>query len=283
MDTYERAGLRFDVVDQPPTNATEPPETVETVVLLHGFPQDATAWTQVSAALNAAGFRTLAPDQRGYSPGARPKSASAYRTREVVDDLWALLDAAGLEEVHLVGHDWGANVAWLAAADDPARITSLCALSVPHPAAFVAALRHGQAVKSWYMPVFMVPGLVERLGRPGSSAWNRFLHGLPPGQLARYTERMSPPGAFGAALNWYRAMPADLRSPSVRGGRITVPTMYVWGAEDPVLGRAAAEATARYVSGPYRFEVLDRAGHWLPEAHAEEVAALLLEHLASAS
>jgi pimeloyl-ACP methyl ester carboxylesterase len=272
LESFEREGLRFDVIDRGPS-AGEP------VVLLHGFPQDATAWQGVTTRLTAAGYRTLAPDQRGYSPAARPRSVDAYRDRALVDDVWALLDAAGLGQVHLVGHDWGAYVAWSAAADRPDRVHTLCALSVPHPYAIRTALRSGKAMRSWYMAVMMVPGLAEVLLRPGSSRFAWLLGGLPPEQVEHYVARMSEPGAFTAALNWYRALPHSLRHAEVHVGRIVRPTLFVWGSSDPSISRAAAAATAASVGAPFTETVLDKAGHWLPETREAQVSDLLLQHL----
>jgi pimeloyl-ACP methyl ester carboxylesterase len=274
LATFRRDGLEFQVADTGPVGG-------DCVVLLHGFPQDATCWSKVTPALHEQGYRTLAPDQRGYSPGARPSGAGSYRARELVDDVLALMDAAGVESAHVVGHDWGAVVAWALAADQPDRVATLTSLSVPHPSAFKAAALRGQAVRSWYMGLFQVRGGSERLLRPGSWLWGQFMKGLPPTSAEHYAARMSEPGALTGALSWYRALPLDLRRASVRVGRITVPTLYVWGARDPALGRTAAEMTSEFVTAPYRFEALPEAGHWLPEAHAEDVEPLLLAHLRS--
>jgi pimeloyl-ACP methyl ester carboxylesterase len=275
MDSFEREGLRFDVTDCGPLDG-------EPVVLLHGFPQDSSSWSEVGAALNAAGYRTLAPDQRGYSPGARPSSVRAYTDRHLVDDLWALLDTAGLAEAHIVGHDWGAAVAWAAAADRPERVTSLSAFSVPHPAALREAMRRGRALRSSYLALFLVPGLPERLLKPGSKRWGWFLQGLPPERIRHYGARMAQPGAFSAALAWYRALPKYARTPGLRVGTITAPTLFAWGTADPTVAIAAAESTRAHVAGPYTYRVLEGAAHWLPETRPGEVAELLLAHLAAA-
>lgn len=273
---FERHGLRFDVVDSGPLDGG-------TVVLLHGFPQDARSWDRIAERLNAEGFRTLAPDQRGYSPLARPSGAASYRFRVLVDDVLALVTAAGVDRVHVVGHDWGALVAWALAADQPERVLSLTALSVPHPGALRAAAAHGQAFRSWYMGLIQVRRLAERALKPGSWGWSQLTRGLPPSSVERYAARMSEPGALTAALSWYRALPGEVRHPSLQIGSIRVPTLYVWGARDPALGRAAAECAGRFVAGPYRFEVLQDAGHWLPETRPEQVATFLLEHLRASS
>jgi pimeloyl-ACP methyl ester carboxylesterase len=268
----EHDGLVFDVVDGGPLDG-------EVVVLLHGFPQDASSWDAISPALHLAGFRTLAPQQRGYCAGARPVGVEHYRLGRLVGDVLALLDAAGVEQSHLVGHDWGAGVAWAVAANHPDRVRTVTSLSVPHPRAMTAAAARGQALRSWYFLLFQVPGLAERLLRPGSWMWRQAVRGLPAASAQRFAIRMAEPGALTAALSWYRALPADQSDPSVRVGRIEVPTLFVWGTRDPALGRAAALATSRFVTGPYRFEALPGAGHWLPDAHADRVVPVLLDHL----
>lgn len=274
MHSYERGGYVFDVSDGgDPANPA--------AVLLHGFPQDLTAWSEVVGPLQEAGYRTLAVSMRGASAGARPKSSAEYRTIDHVNDVVALLDAAGLERAHIVGHDWGGYVAWAMGCTHPERIATLTSVSTPHPAALKrAATRSTQALRSWYMGVFQLPYLAERLLAPGTPMWRAMVRGLPPEHLQAYQQRMSEPGARGAALNWYRVLPRELLSPSVQWSRVSTPTLYVWGEHDPALGRAAAEGTADYVTGPYTFEAI-RAGHWIPETRPVLLAALLADHFKS--
>lgn len=272
VSQVNRVGLAFDVSDGGPVVG-------DVVVLLHGFPQDATAWTPLVTILNQAGFRSLAVDQRGYAPGARPQGKPAYSTRELVDDALAVANAAGADRFHVVGHDWGGYVAWALAADSPGRLASATILSTPHPRAFAAAAIHGQALRSWYMGMFQVPGLAERIVRPGTWLWLQLMRGLPKDAADRYTARMNDPAAFRAALTWYRAAAAERRHPTVRIGPITVPTLMFWGDRDPALGRWAAEHTGDHITGPYTFEVVGGAGHWLPETRADAMAPALLGHL----
>jgi pimeloyl-ACP methyl ester carboxylesterase len=275
MDSFTRDGLRFDVVD------AGPPDAAETVVLLHGFPQSAASWAGVSGRLAEAGLRVLAFDQRGYSPGARPLDKAAYRMEELVADVLALADAAGLDRFHVVGHDWGGGVAWALGADPAAvpRLASLTVLSMPHPRAFAhALLRSGQALRSAYVALFRTPVVAERLllaggGLPLRRGLRR--SGLDAATARAYAERMAQPGALTAALNWYRAA----RNPSSYDPvDPAVPTLYVWSTGDTALGRAAAEGTAQFVPGPYRFEVLDGLSHWLPEQAPDAIAALIAAH-----
>jgi pimeloyl-ACP methyl ester carboxylesterase len=270
MRTCARDGLTFDVWDEGPREG-------DAVVLLHGWPQDHTAWRHVAPLLHAEGLRTLAPDQRGCSPGARPAEATAYGLRELVGDVRAVMDEADVEQAHLVGHDWGGSVAWAFAERHPERLRSLTVLSTPHHRAMAWAFRHGdQGLRSWYMAAFQVPVLPELVLRAGLPLVLRS-SGLPHEDAQRYAERFREPGAATGGLNWYRALTRARpeqgagRPRPPRGHRITVPTTYVWGSSDPALGRAAAERTARYVAADYRFVELD-AGHWLPETRPERVA-----------
>ena len=277
MDQYFRDGLTFDVRDAGPADR-------EPVVLLHGFPQDARAWDRVAPVLHGAGLRTLAPDLRGYSPMARPRGRSAYRARALAADVLALLDAAGLERAHVVGHDWGALLGWALGSWHPDRVTTLTVLSVPHPAAMGRAMLTGvQAMRSSYMAAFQVPLVPERLLLAGGGAPLRSLlvrSGLPEHLAGHYVTRMREPGALTAALAWYRALPLDLRDPV---GRTRVPTLHVWSSGDVALGRTATEDTARFVDAPYRLEVLEGLPHWLPELAPERVGELVTAHVRSAA
>jgi pimeloyl-ACP methyl ester carboxylesterase len=275
VDSFRRDGLTFDVRDSGPTDG-------EPVVLLHGFPQDSTAWDQVAPALHQHGLRTLAPDQRGYSPMARPRGRSCYRLRETVEDVVALLDAAELGSAHIVGHDLGAVVAWAMAAWHPERVRTLTAISVPHPAAMARAMViSDQALRSYYMGVFQLPFLPELLLLSrGGTPLRRLLRGggLSREAAAHYVARMREPGALTAALGWYRAMPFSARD---RVGKIRVPTLHLWSTGDSFLGRAGTEATARFVDAPYRLEVLEDVTHWIPELASDRVAELVTAHVRS--
>lgn len=273
VDSFTRSGLTFDVRDAGPADG-------EPVVLLHGFPQHAGSWDRVAPGLHGAGLRTLAPDQRGYSPAARPTGRRAYVVRELVDDVRALLDTAGLERAHVVGHDWGAMVAWALAAWHPERVTSLTAVSVPHPAAFTKSfLTSAQGVKSAYMAFFQLPGVPEALLTRGNGAFLRdtlVRAGLPRADAEETVARLRPAGALTAALNWYRALPLGATD---QVGRVRVRTLHVWSDRDGFLGRAGTEATAQYVTGPYRLEVLPGVTHWVPETAGDRLAELVTGHV----
>ncbi|MDH6462360.1 pimeloyl-ACP methyl ester carboxylesterase [Micromonospora sp. A200] len=256
------------------------PEGGEPVLLLHGFPQHGGEWDDVVPALHAAGLRTYAPDQRGYSPGARPAEVAAYRLPELVEDAVALLDALGVEAAHVVGHDWGAVVAWGLAAGHPERVRTLTAVSVPHPAAMAHALANdpGQKARSSYMLLFRQAGKAEKvLLAVQATALRRMLSRLGDAErVARYAEPMREPGALTGALNWYRAMSlADL----ARIGPVAVPTTFVWSDKDVAIGRPAAEACAAQVTGPYRFVALPGVTHWIPDEAPAPLAEAILNRV----
>jgi pimeloyl-ACP methyl ester carboxylesterase len=266
----EARGLTFEV-------RTGGPEGGEPVLLLHGFPQHGGEWDDVTPALHAAGLRTYAPDQRGYSPGARPAEVSDYRVPELVADAVALLDALGVEAAHVVGHDWGAVVAWALAARHPERVRTLTAVSVPHPAAFGHALANDprQRARSSYMVLFRQPGKAEKvLLALRAAALRKLLSGVgDAGRVARYADPLREPGALTGALNWYRAMSGK---DFATVGPVTVPTTYVWSDKDAAIGRIAAEGCARHVTGEYRFVELSGVTHWIPDqAPAPLVEAIL--------
>lgn len=231
-------------------------------------------------------MRAVAFDQRGYSPSARPPEVSDYRLGELVDDVLAVADALGFERFDVIGHDWGAMVAWAAAGRHPDRVRTLTAVSVPHPKAFAAAMRGDgdQAKRSSYIEVFRRPGHVAEqrlLGEDGNGDGLRAMFvatGMPPDapEIAEFVAAMVQPGALTAALNWYRAMSPDAAADI---GSIVVPTLFVWSTADNAIGRRAAEACGQFVSGPYRFEVLDGVSHWVPETAPRDLNRLILEHL----
>jgi pimeloyl-ACP methyl ester carboxylesterase len=268
MDSFARNGFRFPVRDSGPAGGVP-------VVLLHGFPQDASSFDRVAPLLHAQGLRTLVPLQRGYAPSARPAHRWNYRSADLVGDVVALVDAIGQPTVHVVGHDWGAAVGWALAGRHPGRISTFTALSVPHPAAFLQALlRSDQALRSVYMALFQLPLLPEVvLRRTLHTALTR--SGLPVADADRYIASMAGTALTGA-LNWYRGLPLGAGGPSP--GRIAVPTTYVWGRRDFALGRSGADRTAAQVSADYRFVELD-AGHWLPETRPEQVAAAIVDRV----
>ncbi len=266
----------FDALAAGPTDG-------DLVLLLHGFPQSSYAWRRQVDALGAAGYRAVAPDQRGYSPQARPLEVEAYRTEELVADVLDMADAFGVGRFHVVGHDFGGSIAWSIASAHPDRLRSVAAVSTPHLAAFRRSVIEGeQREKSAYMLFFQSPE-AEELLLADDAAGLRAMYGewgLSPecdAATEEYVRLLTEPGALTAALNWYRGM-----KPGEEHVRpISVPTLYVWSTEDPALGREAAEWTAEHVGGPYRFEVLEGVGHFVAEEVPDVLDRLLLEHLRS--
>jgi pimeloyl-ACP methyl ester carboxylesterase len=261
-----RGGLAFTITEDGPADG-------EPVLLLHGFPQRSDSWDDVVPPLVAAGYRVLRMDQRGYSPGARPTGRYAYRISELVEDVAAVIDHYG-GRVHLVGHDWGAGVAWMVAIMRPEKLISLTAVSVPHVGAFLRSfLTSTQGLKSWYMYLFQLPLLPEWLLR---RFWIPVLTrtGLPEAAARRDKAGLSGTGALTGALNYYRAMPfMNIRS-AFRP--VTTPTLYIWSDGDGFLGETGAKGTARYVSGPYRFETISGASHWIAEEQPARLAELII-------
>jgi pimeloyl-ACP methyl ester carboxylesterase len=257
------------------------PKDGEPVLLLHGFPETRHMWRHQLAALAADGYRAIAPDQRGYSTGARPAAESAYATNLIVADALQLMEALGASRYHLVGHDWGGQIAWLIAASHPERLRSLTIFSRPHPEAFIRAMKEdsAQAVRSGHHLAFREPDAVARMRAADLKPLRTALRdqGVPDADANAYLGALLEPGAIEAAMNWYRA--GSLSAASVPA--ISVPTLYVWGKVDATVGRFAAERTADYVTGAYRFVEMDNAGHFLIDQFPGQCSTLLLEHLKS--
>jgi pimeloyl-ACP methyl ester carboxylesterase len=269
MDVSVR-GLTFDVVVSGPAS-DQPP-----VLLLHGFPQNGAMWDRVAAMLHGSGLSTIVMNQRGYSRGARPADVEAYRISECVADVIAVLDDLDVPRVHLVGHDWGAVVAWHVAAEHPDRVVTLTALAVPHPTAFGAAIAtdDDQRRRSSYFQLFRQEGKAEQvLLRDNGEPIRAMFDGCPPDRVEAYVAPMLEPGALTAALNWYRAMGRTLACADVG-----VPTTYVWGERDIAVGATAARACGDHVSGPFDFVALD-ATHWMADEMPERVGEIILDRV----
>jgi pimeloyl-ACP methyl ester carboxylesterase len=266
---------RFDAIACGPADAP-------LVLFLHGWPSFADCWRDVMAPVAAAGYRAVAVDQRGYSPGARPREIADYAVDHLMSDIEGFARAlAGDARFHLVGHDWGGLIAWPYAAHHPDRLASLTVLSTPHSKAFLEAMQTDpeQRRMSAYIGVFRQPGHVaeEALLRDGARKLRAIYGGkCPEAEVEDNIARLSEPGALTATLNWYRALDNALL-----GQAIETPTLFIWGSADQALGAFAAKATAKWVNSTYQFEVFANVSHWLPEEAPERIAKLLLPHLAN--
>lgn len=256
------------------------PEDGRPVLLLHGFPEAAIAWEDVLYRLDREGIRAVAPDQRGYSPGVRPENPQDYGVDDLVGDVIAIADELGWGRFDLVGHDWGAAVAWHTAEQHPDRLRTLTAVSTPHPAALAQAYKtdEDQHMRSQYMTEWRQARTTERRMSENNFEAIRqmFDYRVTPGRIAEYIQRLSEPGALTAALNWYRA-----GKPHARIDKIDVPTLYVWSTEDVAFGSVAALDTENWVGAAYRFEMFEDVTHWIPEEVPDALTAVLLEHLAA--
>jgi pimeloyl-ACP methyl ester carboxylesterase len=260
------------------TSLVDGPADGDLVLLLHGFPETSFEWRHQLPVLAAAGYRVVAPDQRGYAAGARYAELSASGIDHLVADVGAFGDALDADRFHLIGHDWGGFVAWYAAGRLPERIRTLSVVSTPHPVAFTQAYAGDtdQRERSSYMDWFRTPG-AEQTFLADDAALLRAAYGdHAPEAVEEYVRVFSADGgaALTGGLDWYRAN--DFTDPT---GPITAPVLYVWSDADVALGPDAAEATASCVLGPYRYEVLPEISHWIPEEAPEALNALLLDQL----
>jgi pimeloyl-ACP methyl ester carboxylesterase len=259
------------------------PEDGELVFLLHGFPETSYEWRGQLPALAAAGYRAVAPDQRGYSPGARPTQVTDYTIALLAQDVLGMADALGAQRFHVVGHDWGAAVAWVVAGTAPERVLSLSALSVPHPDAFAAVLADMtscQYAASSYFDIFVQPDSQAGLLANDAIVFrNTLLGGVDAAAVDEYLRVLGTEEALGAALNWYRANVGMRMLTAPALGAIGVSTLFIWGDGDTALCRDGADLTEQYVDGSYRFEVMMGVDHWIADKAPEALNVLLLEHI----
>jgi len=256
------------------------------VLLLHGFAESMHCWRAQVEALGAAGYRAVAPSQRGYSPDARPDTCDAanYHIDRLVDDAMAIAATCGYEQIrfHLVGHDWGGSIAWAVADRFPQRLASLTVLSRPHPNAFNRALQMldgEQARRSQHHMAFLEPDAADRMLADDARTLRERLaaNGVPADAIERHLGVLGNKGAMEAAMTWYRARGA-IRGPL---GPTRVPTLYIWGDADDTVGVMAAEGTQDFVAAPYRFEILPGVGHFAADQQPDRVSELLLQQLAA--
>jgi pimeloyl-ACP methyl ester carboxylesterase len=250
------------------------------VLLLHGFPDSHRLWRHQVPVLAGAGMRVIAPDLRGFGDSDRPAAVEDYGIAHTIADLVAVLDALDVPRAHVVGHDWGAGVAWAFAAFVPERVDRLVTLSVGHPEALRSPSLE-QREKAWYQLLFQFEGVAEELlRRDGWALLRAWLRG--DGDVERYLDELDRPGALTAALNWYRAAlhPRRELDPRRPFPRVAAPTLGVWSSGDNYLVEEGMLRSADHVSGPWRYERIEGPSHWMQLDAPERVNELLLDFLA---
>lgn len=279
-ETYiETNGVRLHVV-----HAGSP--TAPLVILLHGYPDFWYGWHHQINFLVQQGYRVWVPDQRGYNLSEKPRGVKAYRLDTLVQDILGLIDASGEQTVYLVGHDWGAAVAWAVALSAPERLKKLVILNVPHLKVFMDTLRSSreQLRKSWYIFFFQIPFLPEfMLTRDNARSTKQALVAsahpatFTDADLDEYVRAWTQPDAMRSMINWYRAV---LRYPPTlpENPRIHVPTLIIWGAKDVALTREMAQQSLELCDDG-RLVLFDDATHWVQDDKPDEVNALLAEFL----
>jgi pimeloyl-ACP methyl ester carboxylesterase len=244
------------------------------VLFMHGWPDTHALWRHQVKAMTDQGYRTLAPDLRGFGASDKPSEVEAYALKHTVVDMLAVLDAAGVDKAHVVAHDWGAAAAWGLVSFLPQRVQSFTTLSVGHPLAFRGA-GFEQRMRSWYMLLFQFEGIAEQWLQE-----NPFMLGGHP-DADEVQSRLAEPGALTASLGWYRANahPRSLVGAAPELPTVDCPVMGVWSSGDVALVERQMTDSATYVGGPWRYERIDGAGHWMQLDATDRVNALLVEFL----
>jgi pimeloyl-ACP methyl ester carboxylesterase len=270
--------MRIDVNGMNIAVEVSGPEDGPAVVLLHGFPDSGRLWRYQVPALVDAGLRVIVPDQRGYGQTDRPADVAAYGIPFLVGDIMGVLDALGVARAHVVGHDWGAAVAWAFASLVPDRVERLVALSVGNPAAFAGAGLE-QREKSWYMLLFQFEGVAEQWLT--NDDWANFRDWSRHPDTAAVIEELVATGSLTPGLNWYRANipPESLVGPPLELPPVQAPTMGVWSSGDIALLESQMVDSAKFVTGEWRYERLDGPGHWMQLEAPDAVNRLLVDFL----
>jgi len=253
----------------------EGPDDGTPVLLLHGWPDTHALWRNQVTALTESGFRTIAPDLRGFGESDKPTDVEAYGLVHSVVDMVAVLDACGVAKTHLVAHDWGAAAGWGMASFVSDRVASYTTLSVGHPKAFRDAGGVEQRMRSWYMLLFQFEGIAEQW-----LAENPFLLGGHPDH-EEVAKRLAEPGALTASLGWYRANahPRSLIGEPAQLPPVTVPVLGIWSTGDPALTEKQMTDSKNYVDGSWRYEKVEGAGHWMQLDAPDKVNGLVLDFL----
>jgi pimeloyl-ACP methyl ester carboxylesterase len=266
----EANGLNHFVVDQGDGPA---------VVLLHGFPDSAEMWRRQVPPIVEAGYRVIAPDLRGFGDSDKPEGVDNYTIFNAVADTRTIMESLGLERAHIVGHDYGAGVAWLTASLEPALVDKLAVLSVGHPGTVTRPL-FGQMQLSWYTFFFQFEATAEAaLEKDDWSLMRQWLASSPDRDSC--LANLQRPGALTAGLSWYRAnMRPEIWGTEIPFPEVTAPTMGIWGERDAFLTESQMTDSVQFCSGEWRYERINGAGHWLMLDEPDEVNALLLDFLA---
>jgi len=247
------------------------------VVLLHGFPDSGRLWRHQVPALADAGLQVIVPDLRGYGRSDKPEAVEAYSLMLLAGDVMAILADLQITKANVVGHDWGAALAWALASLVPGQVDHLVTLSVGHPATFRRTSQ--QREKSWYMLLFQFPGVAERWLTEDN--WNNFRHWGGHPDADQVISELEATGSLTPGLNWYRANvpPESWVGPPIQLPPVQAPTMGVWSTGDPALTEVQMTDSAENVAGPWRYERLEGPGHWMQLEAPDQVNALLTDFL----
>jgi pimeloyl-ACP methyl ester carboxylesterase len=247
------------------------------VVLLHGFPDSGRLWRHQVPALAAAGFQVIVPDLRGYGRSGRPDAVEAYSLALLAGDVQAVLAAEQVSRAHVVGHDWGAALAWVLATFVPDQVDHLAVLAVGHPATFLRTLEQRQL--SWYMLLFQFPGVAERWLTEDN--WANFRSWARHPDADQVIADLEATGSLTPGLNWYRAnmRPGAWAGPPPQLPPVPAPTMGIWSSGDMALSEVQMTDSAQGTAGPFRYERLDGPGHWMQLDAPGQVNQLLLDFL----
>lgn len=246
------------------------------VIMLHGHPETSLMWDHLATAVAEQGYKVIAFDQRGYSPGARPEGVAAYRADNQISDVLAIADIMGFEQFHLVGHDWGAVIAWSTAILHPERLKSLTAMSIPHPLSLKKMVAEDTPA---YINLFSLPWLPEAaLLFNGMAGYRDTYSEQSDEEIDEYIAVLSEPGASTATLNWYRGIQDSLLLIDSDGPIICMPTMFIYGDQEFWVTPEYLKSQRALIGGKY-MELELKAGHWLVQKHPQVVASNVIDHL----
>ena len=282
IDWIEANGLTFEVATAG--------KGKRLALCLHGFPELHYSWRHQIPMLAEMGYRVWAPNMRGYGGTTRPEGIGNYRVATLAEDVGALIDASGADEVTLIAHDWGAIVAWYFAIAKVRPFTRLVICNVPHPLCAQREIKHWhQLKKSWYIFFFQLPWLPEKLlGRDNGNRIAGLLkktscypENFPEEAEAIYANAANRPGALTAMFNYYRALLRRSDSENLGEGKVDIPTLILWGEQDVAIDIRCLDGTEDYVSD-LTVKRFPHASHWVQQDIPEEVNAALKEWLTRA-